>query len=107
MPLSEEQIWYIKSKKQVVKKLAKKFKEHLVKFLNTQHELFKISRQLEWSFDEIGNTGTPIQWARFLMYVDWIKWEKELSVFSLWGLKKGAKIEKKTPQSLNFKEDDD
>ena len=69
-------------------KYRERFSNQLQKFLKIKQEFFKISYEMEKAFDEIGKHILPIQRARFLKYVDKVKYKKEMSVFELWGVKK-------------------
>ena len=86
--LNSEEIKLLKKQRSKLMKYRERFSNQLQKFLKIKQEFFKISYEMEKAFDEIGKQLLPIQRARFLKYVDKVKYKKEMSVFELWGVKK-------------------
>lgn len=86
--LNSEEIKLLKKQRSRLMKCRERFSTQLQKFLKIKKEFFAISREMERAFDEIGKHILPIQRARFLKYVDKVKYKKEMSVFELWGVKK-------------------
>ncbi len=86
----------MKKLKTTVLKTREKFTSQLKKFLKIKKQFYQISKELEQAFDILGTTVTPLQRAKFLCFVDWVKNRKELSVFELWGVKKNSyKVKRK------------
>lgn len=73
--LNSEEIKMLKKQKSKLMKCRERFSSQLQKFLKIKKEFFKISRQMESAFDEIGKHVLPIQRARFLRYVDRVKYK--------------------------------
>lgn len=69
--------------------------------LEIRKKLMTLSYEMEGCFDVVANIMTPLQQARFLLYIDKVKNKKELSIFELWGVKKnGFKITKRVKKDM-------
>lgn len=102
--LNEEQIRSLKKCKAPVMKIRDKISKEMQKMMEIRKKLMTLSSEMESQFDKAANIMTPIQQARFLLYIDKVKNKRELSIFELWGVKRnGFKITKRVKKDLrNF-----
>jgi len=101
MGLNEEQIRTLKKCKTPVMKIRDKICKEMHKMLEIRKKLMTLSHEMEGCFDVVANIMSPLQQARFLLYIDKVKNKKELSIFELWGVKKnGFKITKRVKKDM-------
>eukprot|EP00343_Euplotes_focardii_P011631 CAMPEP_0205832768 /NCGR_PEP_ID=MMETSP0206-20130828/47842_1 /ASSEMBLY_ACC=CAM_ASM_000279 /TAXON_ID=36767 /ORGANISM="Euplotes focardii, Strain TN1" /LENGTH=145 /DNA_ID=CAMNT_0053138589 /DNA_START=376 /DNA_END=813 /DNA_ORIENTATION=- len=72
--------------------------------MEIRKKLMSLSNEMEHQFDRMTKILTPIQQAKFVVYIDKVKHKKELSIFELWGVKRsGFKITKRVKKDFkNF-----
>ena len=72
-------------------KAKDKMVNQVKKLLKVRSEFFAIGKEVEQDFDILASILTPIQRAKFILFVDSVWSHSDLSVFELWDIKKSGK----------------
>ena len=61
------------------------------KLLKVRSEFFSIAKEVEYDFDMLASILTPVQRAKFILFVDSVRNHHDLSVYELWDIKKSGR----------------
>ena len=88
--LDSQQIKLVKKLKNSVMKAKDKMVTQVKKLLKVRSEFFSIAKEVEYDFDMLASILTPVQRAKFILFVDSVRNHHDLSVYELWDIKKSG-----------------